>query len=285
MKATSLSVNLMGPCNAHCPFCIATTTWKTGITDNRQLRRALPRALGYARYHGVDTVLITGSGEPTMHRDLVFHIITEARAAGIPITELQTNGTLLARESPYLEELAGLDLTTVAISVSSVDPARSAQLMDIELDYMDLLSQIAAHDILCRVTLNLIDHDREILLNKLGEYADSLYAAGARQLTLRSLGVPEKPVDTPDARNKVAWIKEHALAEKDVKTLEKEVRTRGALLRTLSYGATVYDYHNLSVTVATCMTEAEREDDIRSLILMPDGHVYHSWNYAGSVLL
>ena len=285
MKATSISINLVGPCNAHCPFCISPMTWKTGVDNNRLLRRHLSRALDFARYHGVDTVLITGSGEPTIHRDLVFHIIAEARAAGIPIVELQTNGKLIANDPGYLEELVHLQLATVALSVSSVNPARSAQIMEIGLDYLDLVRTIASRGLICRVTLNLLKHDREELLEGLAKYADTLYEAGARQLTLRRLGVPEVPQRTAEAEKIIEWIGKNALDEKDIQKLEREVKTKGTLLRTLSYGAEVYNYRNLSVTVGTCMTETSEAHEIRSLILMPDGHVYHSWNYPGSILL
>ena len=102
---------------------------------------------------------------------------------------------------------------------------------------------------------------------------------------MRALGVPKSMPDTQGAQKQAAWIAEHALPEPDVLAVEREVATRGDLLRTLSYGPSVYDYHGLSVCVATCMTETQSPDEIRSLILMPDGHVYHSWFHPGSVLL
>ena len=67
---------------------------------------ALPKALDYGRYHNVDTVLITGSGEPTMHRPLVNRIAHMARELGIPAVELQTNGALVASDPTFLGELS-----------------------------------------------------------------------------------------------------------------------------------------------------------------------------------
>jgi organic radical activating enzyme len=285
MRATSLSINLVGSCNAHCPFCLSSAAWKAGRSDNRLLRQALPRALAYARYHGVDTVLITGSGEPTLQRDLIFHLVAETKAAGIPITELQTNGALFTQNPEYLDELGQLNLTTVALSVASVDAARSAQTMEIGLDYFSLIGDVARRGMLCRVTLNMVDHDRDALLAGLGAYADRLSARGARQLTLRALNVPEHPENTEEARRKAEWLGSHALPAADVGAIEAEIRSRGVCLRTLPYGAAVYDYHRLSVCIDAGKTEATGGQEIRSLILMPDGHVYHAWNHAGSILL
>jgi molybdenum cofactor biosynthesis enzyme MoaA len=285
MKATSLSINLYGGCDARCPFCIASATWKTGVRSNRRLETALPKALDYARYHGVDTVLVTGSGEPTLHRGLVLRVAREARRLGIPAIELQTNGAAIAADPTYLGELAGHGFTTVALSVASVESARSAEIMGIDLDYLDLAADLDRLGFLCRVSLNLQVGDRAALRDGLPDFAERLAAHGVRQLTLRELGVPERPEGGDEAADKIAWVRANALPAADVERLEREVVEHGSRLRSLSYGATVYDYHGLSVVVTTCMSDRTSVEEIRSFILQPDGHVYHSWNYRGSVLI
>ncbi len=285
MRATSMSVNLCGGCNARCPFCIASATWKTGWRNNKRLERSLGKALAYGRYHDVDTVLITGSGEPTLHRRLVLRIAREARELGIPAVELQTNGALLAGDPAYLGELSGHGVTTIALSVASVNPVRSADLMEIDLDYLALAERLDSLGFLCRISLNLTRQDGDRLPGYLGDYADLLVSRGVRQLTLRTLGVPDRPEDTPEADERIQWVKDHGMPEEDVDTLRCHVVEDGAPLRQLSYGARVYDYHGLSVVVTTCMSDTEEVEEIRSFILQPDGHIYHSWNYRGSVLL
>lgn len=290
MHATSLSVNLAGGCDARCPFCIASTTWKTGQRQNHRLESALPRALDYARYHGVDTVLVTGSGEPTLHRELVLRIASEARRVGIPAVELQTNGARLAEDPGYRGELAGHGVSTVALSVSSVDPARSAALMGLEHDYLALAEALDAMGFLVRISLNLVCADREALIGEadgagLRAFADVLRARGVRQLTLRALGVPAQPEPGAESEEKIRWVKEHALSPSDLTTLEQVVREEGTPLRALSYGALVFDFRGLSMVLTTCMTDTTAAEEIRSLILQPDGHVYHSWNYRGSILI
>jgi pyruvate-formate lyase-activating enzyme len=285
MRATSMSINLYGGCDARCPFCIASTTWKTGIKNNRRLEMALPKALDYARYHGVDTVLVTGSGEPTLHRDLVLRVARKARELGIPAVELQTNGATLATSPSFVGELFGHGVTTIALSVASVDPSTSAATMGIEHDYLELAAELDRLGFLCRISLNLVKDDRQALLERLPDYARTLTRHGVRQLTLRQLGVPDRPESSPEALEKIAWVGANALGPDDVATVEREVTTHGQRLRSLSYGADVYDYHELSVVVTTCASDRTAEDEIRSFILQPDGHVYHSWNYRGSVLL
>ena len=285
MRATSMSINLCGGCNARCPFCIASATWKTGWRNNKRLERALRKALDYGRYHDVDTVLITGSGEPTLHRRLVLRIAREARERGIPAVELQTNGALLAEDPAYLGELSGHGVTTIALSVASVNPVRSADLMEIDLDYLALAERLDSLGFLCRISLNLVRQDADRLSGYLGGYADLLVTRGVRQLTLRTLGVPDRPEETPEAAERIQWVRDHGMPEEDVDLLRNQVVEEGAPLRRLSYGARVYDFHGLSVVATTCMSETEEVEEIRSFILQPDGHIYHSWNYRGSVLL
>lgn len=285
MKATSLSLNLFGGCNAKCPFCIASATWKTGIRDNAPLLDAVPRALSFAKYHNVDTVLITGSGEPTLHREAIFSILRQCNELHIPITELQTNGALLASDPEYLADLKAHGLNTISVSVASVDPQVSAELMGIQCDYLELAQAIAHQGMLCRISLNLIDRDREVLLKDLLSVADKMRDCGVHQWTLRELGIPEQPQDSDEAEQKIRWVRDHALSRETVREVLRRIEEDGTLLRRLSYGAAVYDYRGLSVCIASCMTEQSDPDEIRSLILMPDGHVYHSWNYRGSILL
>ena len=285
MKATSLSINLFGGCNARCPFCIASATWKTGIRSNKALLDSVPRALYYAKYHGVDTVLITGSGEPTLQRTAVLKILQQCNVEKIPITELQTNGEILAKDSSYLDDLKKNGLNTIAISIASIDEKKSAQLMAIDYDYTTLAKRAFDSGFVCRISLNMTAIDRNALLGSLPETVDSMRSRGVHQLTLRELGIPAVTQPTKEAKEKIEWIRDNALPRDDVRTIIKQIEDGGVLLRRLSYGAAVYDYRGLSVCVASCLTEKSDPNEIRSLILMPDGHVYHSWNYRGSILL
>ena len=59
MQAQSLSINLQGPCNATCPFCISALTWHPNEIGNEKLLNNLNKALNFAKYHNVDTALIS----------------------------------------------------------------------------------------------------------------------------------------------------------------------------------------------------------------------------------
>jgi len=89
-----------------------------------------------------------------------------------------------------------------------------------------------------------------------------------------------------DSEHRIAkWVDENTVCNNRLHWLKRFIEAEGTALRRLSYGNTVYEFEGLGVAVATCMTDTPNPDEIRSLILMPDGHLYHSWNHRGSILL
>jgi len=305
VKAQSLSINLNAQCNAHCPFCISRLSWKPGGWKPEQgenlSRDKLQAALRFARYHLVDTVLITSTGEPTTNTPDIAVIAAEVRNVGIPILELQTNGSrLLERiEKPFMGDphnggtmadiLGALGVTTVAISISSLDPARNAKIMRLpeSYDWRDAVGAVIKAGMMCRVSLNLLKSEvatESASAQWLFRAVDTMKNAGVHQLTLRELGKPLIAVSGKPAMDISAWISENALDEHEVKILRLYVANGGVKLRPLSYGGYVYDFQGLSVVLTNCMSDTQ-SDEVRSLILQSDGHLYHSWNYKGSILL
>ncbi len=295
MKAQSLSINLTGPCNATCPFCISRLTWKTGIKDNKTLLRCLPRALEYAKFHGVDTVLITGSGEPTSVSDDLFRVIDVTRKIGIPKIEVQTNGLDLVLNPQMVPTLILKGVTTIALSMAHPSINKNRRLMwpgREDSPNIPLLAKVINDlDAICRVSLNLIEGT---LVTKaedlpgttaelLSSWAIDLKGWGVHELTLRELGMPSETTD--DGVQIRDWIDQNAMPQADVDAIKREVEQTSRFLRRLPFGVDVYDYHGLSACVTTCLTDNINPEEIRSLILQPDGHVYHSWSFAGSILI
>jgi molybdenum cofactor biosynthesis enzyme MoaA len=280
MKATSLSINLWAKCNARCPFCISKSTWKTGVQGNQRLVQRVHLAFGYAKWHNV---LITSNGEPTTVKDDMYTVIKRAKHRCFPIIELQSNG-LLANP----DELALQGVTTLAISIADTDPAESANIMHLPktFNYYNVIARAHQAGLLVRVSLNLTNKTLLELkeYKRLEEYITSLKDLGVRQLTFRRLGWPTR-VGRAGATKK--WIQNNATGNNyaDYNGLAQHVERQGTLLRKLSYGNMVYDLHGMSVTISTCMTDNTDPDEIRSLIFMPDGHLYHSWDSPGSILL
>ncbi len=212
----------------------------------------------------------------------------------IPIIEVQTNGSLL--ESLYVEELGenyvqiapgrtNLNIlkqwgvTAIAISIASPGRERNSKIMGLPTDFNYLTTAKAVSDagLLTRISLNLTKEFRVEELNGLTAW---MKWNGIHQLTLRELGIPEV-----GKSNKISkWIKENTISRSELCLLGELLQSDGTKLRPLPHGGWVYDLNGLGVVLTTCMTDTQA-DEVRSLILQPDGHIYHSWNHQGSIIL
>ncbi len=281
MRAHSLQVNLVGPCNAKCPFCISKTTWKTGISDNERIQIRLSDVMKYAKYHHVDSVMITGTGEPTLLREIE-HVAIAAKNEGLQPIEIQTNGTKITTEEE-LAKLRKIWIDCISISVASIDPEKNKEIMGIDHNYLTTIEKAANFGFLTRISLNLVSDGLDIF--KLIEWADKLADHGVRQLTLRQIGHPSyNQLDTETADRVSQWIDQNAMTKSEVKRLIDGIDRNGVFHRKTSFGANIYDFRGLSTCVTSCLTENTDPDEITSFILQPDGRVYTSWQLPGSVI-
>ncbi|MCB9791712.1 MAG: radical SAM protein [Alphaproteobacteria bacterium] len=109
-------VRLTMACNERCPFCnVPAEDFPTRPTAPELLSAAI-RATVEA---GEQTLTISG-GEPTLLRKRLLALIAEARAAGVPFVELQTNAILI--DEGYAGALAEAGLTSAFVSLLSHVP-------------------------------------------------------------------------------------------------------------------------------------------------------------------
>ena len=293
MKATSLSINLPLGCNAKCPFCISRMTWKPDQRvdiESDKFMNALGRALAYAAFHRVDTVLITSPGEPLLDLNAVRRVAEAARLHSIPIVELQTNGLRLLEvdRGPAVFAICRTSgINTIAISAAAMDSRQSSTIMHLpeDYDYLKAAKVVADTRLLCRITLNLT---RDFDLLYFDDYVDMLRNNGVHQLTLRELGTAEVDASSPAADRVRDWVTNNKLEDTFEMALIERVHGHGAPLRELPHGGWVHDYRGVAVVTATCMEVLPtdlRDGRVRSLILQPDGGLYHSWQHRGSRVL
>ncbi len=285
MKTRTLWINVTAACNSNCPFCLGKTQVDQA-SDNRLLRRALPRVLDFARFVGVDTAVITSAGEVLVHPNFVLQLLGELRQAGVPRREIHTNGLIPYQDPACLEDLAAAGATALGILAASLDPIRSARVMEVGLDYFELARRVTARGLLCRVNLSLLKGDEETVLDQFPSYVDQLFEHGVRQLTCRRPLLPDQFSASPEAaQDQKAWIEENAASESVLEELEKRVAAEGVYLGTLPHGVPAYHYRGVSVALEKNRTFPSDLNELRTLVLQPDGHLYRWWNLPGTVLL
>ena len=113
-------------CNERCPFCnVPVEDYARPTPPIEQINAELDAFVA----SGEQTLVISG-GEPTLLRRRLIDLITQARARGIPLVELQSNAVLI--DGDYAAELKRAGLTSAFISLLSHIPAHHDTLAGLE---------------------------------------------------------------------------------------------------------------------------------------------------------
>lgn len=275
MKATNLTISVPMAdriCDKNCEYCISRMTGY--VESNYDLMcKNLPKVRTLAERANVSDVLITGKGEPLLH---IGPALTFVDAFKDYPLGLQTNGLRLKREPNLIDQLFVKGLDVLALSVDT-------------LNYMDTYHNTIARaknlGMTVRICLNLTARIPEHLT--FDSIFNELRKWGADQILVRNIMVPDKIVDTEEAKRTKDWIIKNVdpVRYRDLaKEFERLVSPHDKI-RTLPHGPTVWDYKGIAVTFSDyCIQENNKNEDIRSLIFLEDGHVYTSWDKLSSRL-
>lgn len=289
MKIQTMSI-VVGTtaCNARCPFCVSKTTPENTKTSPDDVNWGnFNKAVMCAEKSGVQTVLLTGKGEPTLYPSQISSYLNKV-GDKFPFIELQTNGILLQQKpekyDEYLKRWHEKGLNTIAISVVHYLDAKNKEVYTPEngREYMNLshlvdkLHRMGFTVRLCCMMLNgYIDSASKLLgminfckINKI------------KQFTARPIAAPEN--NTNDVTQ---WIHTHTLDRHKIVAVDRFFEDNGTQIMRLAHGAIVYDVDGQNVCWSNCLTDSTNPEDIRQLIFFPDGTLAWDWKYKGATLL
>lgn len=300
MKIQTLSLVTPPGCNASCPYCVSKMSVQVNGTFPADPRK-MPH---YAHYHnnlenatdladlgGISTVIITGKGEPLLYPQWISMFLEHL---DYPFIEIQTNGLLLGEKKGgleagdqeiwgYMDKWYDTGATHVAISVAHFLPERNKEIYTPNSDYIDLPEVIEQlHEIGYTVRLNCI-----MLRGWIDDWEDVrdfIFWANDNhvdQLSFRNVAYPDKSAD----EEVVQWACQHIVENADINVIYEFIRNYGKRLLRLPHGAEIYDVNGQNVCITDCLTTDEAPDQLRQIILMPDGRLTYSWQYEGAVLL
>jgi molybdenum cofactor biosynthesis enzyme MoaA len=267
MKANSLSISIPSEatCKKNCPYCISKMTGKSNV-DYVNFFRNLKKARKIADNADISCVIITGKTEPLQPENLEMLLEICKMFQDYPI-EVQTNGTTL-NQGIVLRTLNEAKVNTIAVSIDSWSQLR---------EQVEILKRFSILGFNTRVTINLTEN---ILSHSFWDYIRICSYSGINQISFRRLTIPDNFVETEESRKAVEYIQ--SVNKESSKSFIDEfnsfVLKEGTFVRKLSFGASIYMFDDISVTVfENCIQENSNEDDIRSLIYFEDGHMSTSW--------
>lgn len=277
-------------CVTVCPFCVS---GELATAENRQVpeinHRNLNKACELAKTSGVQTVMLTSRGEPTLFPDQITEYLETLEPYKFPFIELQTNGIPIARNfekyRPYLEKWYELGLSTILISTVSNRPEINAEVYTPRTrQYIDLPQLIEnIHSIGLAVRLTAVCTKAWMSTpEQIDEYIQFAKENHVEQVTLRPLN------DEYRRETAQAWINEHKMTEEDKENIYTFLDTNGYKLLEIPNVGNVFDYQGQNVMFSYSLTKYNDHNDgsnMRNLIFFPDGQLRYEWEWDGARLL
>jgi molybdenum cofactor biosynthesis enzyme MoaA len=275
-------------CNANCPFCISKMTPKAGMSSERPSVNWInfKKACQFAKINLVNTVMITGKGEPLLYPQQITDFLTQLKPYGFPIIEIQTNALILGRDfSDYRDTLKTWrkkGVSTFVISIVHYKNNRNKEIYAPNSAYFDIEQLI--NNLHCSgfsVRLNCVLLKGYIdSVKELNNLVDFCLKNKVEQLTL-------KPVELLKIKNNpvAEATKKFLLPNNSEKNIHKFLNKNAIKLRTLDFGGIVYDYKGQNVCITDCLSGKPLTEDLRQIIFFPDGHLRYDWRYEGAILI
>ncbi len=302
MKFQTLSVVVgNAACNARCPFCVSKMTGLEQVSGRPALNvRNMRKAIALAKTGGVTTVIITGKGEPLLYPAEVLEVAYKCQ--DFPFVELQTNGRvfqdeMIRRDSndtllkayclehktevtvdKYLGGLYNAGVTSILLSNVGPDQELNRSIYfpgDETYNIEKIVEKIQSKGLMVRLTTvgikGGVDSPEKII-----ELIDFAKRLGVKQITWR-------PVAASGNGKQAQWANENRIECPE--GVVAQIRNEGTLIYRLMHGAAVYDFNGINICISDCLTRGETAEDIRQLIVYPDGSLYTDWELKGSILL
>ena len=277
MKFGNLSVVIgTTACNAGCSFCVADQICNTNLPKTKYNLINLEKACRIVQQSEVFTALLTGRGEPTLFPNQITEVLPIVNKY-FPIIELQTNAMLDKNIFNGIATWIKNGLTTVCISCISYEHEANKQIYGNDYqDLIELANKFKSHGmtnlrITCVGLNGFIDSSEKIM-----ELIYFCKSNGYTQCTWRPVWYKDDIVSHPYSisKDRILKIKEDfdnfSINQPNIE---------------LPHGATIYDIYGQNFCLANCMTRTNNCNEIRQLIVYPEGKITYDWQYEGFRIL
>lgn len=276
-------------CVASCPFCVSgCTPTKENLISPKVNFRNFDIACRLAEKSGIDTVMLTGRGEPLLYPDQLTDYLKALSKFNFPFIELQTNCILASKQrekyDDYFKKWYELGLTTITISVVSHRKEVNQKIYQPNGEYIDLPELIDylhyigfSLRLTCVMCKGMMDSEEEIM-----NFIKFAKENKVEQVTLRPVNDEFRRQTAHD------WIEINKLTQSRKEEIKAYLDKVGTKLLTLERIGTVYDVMGQNVMFSLPLNKNTRDDDPengRQLIFFPDGHLRYEWEMEGGILL
>ncbi|VVB75016.1 7-carboxy-7-deazaguanine synthase [Candidatus Tiddalikarchaeum anstoanum] len=282
MEIESLRVMIGGyNCNAACPFCI-TKMMGAGKEAPKTNWRKFDTACNYSMKGGAQSVIISGPGEPTLYPKDLTETLRKLEKYQFPLIELQTNGYYISTKeyNKNLQKWYKQGLTTILLSILSQDSTINSKAMNIPYyNIEDNIKKIHSFNYSLRMSCVMYRGgvNSPETLESLINFARK---NKVEQLTVRPIMKPPNPKGAV-----YEWVKKNELSTIEQKRILEYLESKGARILKLSLGGIVYDIEGQNVAAIGWPTTVPPDEDLKQLLILPNGKLNFDKRYRGAVLL
>lgn len=286
MNIQSLSIVVpTKACWNHCPYCVSHMHCEdygnySSKTAEDIITLGYINRMKFVRDQGCNTLMITGTAEPQQNMFFIRHLLAVNAILPNPFynIEFQTTGSGMTTE--MIKELATLGVTTLALSISSLDPDRNAEIIHmpekLKTNFLYLIMDAHEYGMNVRACLNLTDEFHRFQPEQYIKWAHDL---GIEQLTFRRIA--ETGMVCSDER---AWVSAHNMPWDEFQKIPAYIEKVGTPIARLPFGYIKYSIRDVSVVVDTNCLAKDEIDNFKYAILRPNGKLYSRWDDKGSLI-
>ena len=279
------SLSIVVPANGcwnHCKFCVSKQHsedyGKNFITTNNIPQSYLDR-MEFVREEGCNSMILTGDTEPQQNLPFIYELLRLNRTLRKPFynISMQTTGTNLNPEE--IQKLAQAGITTLAISISSLDDKRNWELIGTPekvqtMKLIDLIKAAKDTGMNVRACFNLTSEFRDTKPGALFMWAKSNCVD---QVTFRKIYWDGTSLEA-------RWVKLYQFPEERLGQFKNYVQINGTPISRLPYGFIQYSVHGISTVIDDNCMSKDNIDEMKYAILRPNGHLYSRWDDTGSLI-
>jgi hypothetical protein len=264
------------------------------VFDSLQIENRIEKRIKWAVMNGVNTCIITGTGEALQNISFLKKLSEIFNKMGNPFPniELQTTGVMLEKylpgtitEYPNIDLFKELGVNTISLSVSNMfDDKLNNEIigipekLNIELVHLCDFLRVLGFNI--RLSLNMLkdynDYSPEQILKQCNYH-------GAHQVTFRKMFY-EVDKDGFASSTEAKWTKANKCSDEVLTNIEKYIINNGKLLYDLPFGASVYSINNMSVVIDNDCMSKNNDKSLKYVILRENGRLYARWDDEGSLI-
>lgn len=284
MNIQSLSIVVPAEkCWNHCPYCVSRMhceDYGELILNNEDpIPQEYLDRMQFVRDEGCNSMVITGDTEPQQNLKFIYKLLRANRKRlRTPFynISLQTTGSGLNQID--IQHLAGHGLTTLALSISSFDADRNAEIISMpekaKRSFYDVQWWAKKCNLVTRASVNLTSEFNDWNAE---DYFTWALLHGFDQITFRKI--------YSDGNNEQAeWIKKHEFNIENYAKIEYYVIKNGTPIARLPFGFIKYSVRGISTVIdSNCMAK-DNIDEMKYAILRPNGHLYSRWDDTGSLI-